>query len=155
MAKMPMFSRKYVCDACGTPCVFVVSNTWRSLPAPKRCPYRDDEDIVPNWREEASPVFEKDDEWRQPYVDDDECVARLTDAQKDAIVRNHLDCRMDRGCPCYHDPDYKCEEWRAYCQLTGSDGSDFEFDDCWFRSNGHRCLTDYVLWKLGKSEKKG
>lgn len=148
--KIPKYHKKYVCDACGTPCVIIVSNTWDSLPCPGRCVYEDDEDITPNWREEDSNEYEKDDEWRQPYPNDDEYMSKLTDEEKNEIIRNHFDCKMKGGCPCYLDKDYKCEEWQAYCKLTGSDGSDFEFDDCWFRSNEHRCLTNYILWKMKK-----
>ena len=133
---------RYVCDACGKNCKVCSCEDF----APLVCMYSFG--VHPNWRKDGESSFEKDDEWRSPYVDDEEYISKLTDEEKNEIIRNHFDCRMDKGCPCYLDPDYKCEEWKAYCKLTGSDGSDFEFDDCWFRSNEHRCLTDYVLWKL-------
>lgn len=96
---------------------------------------------------ENNPIYEKDDEWRRRFADDDEFISGLTDGEKDAIIRSHFDCRMKGGCPCWLDKDYRCAEFKAFCELTGSDGSDFEFDDCRFRTNEHRCLTDYVLWK--------
>lgn len=93
-------------------------------------------------------IFEKDDPWRQPYINDDEFIENLTEEEKVAIIKNHFDCKMKDGCPCYMDKDYKCKEWRAFCELTNEDGSEFDFADCWFRSNEHRCLTEYIVWKL-------
>ena len=52
------FHKFYVCDACGTECYFCVTNTWRGLPCPKRCPYGDDGEIKVNWR----PIEESNDE---------------------------------------------------------------------------------------------
>ena len=135
---------EYSCCACDGRCLVKCNG--------KPCACICGKPLEPSWREVRSPEFEKDDPWRHPYYDDDEYIANLTEAQKDEIVRNHFDCRMRNGCPCFLDPDYKCREWKAFCELTGSDGSDFEFDDCWFRSNEHRCLTDYVLWKMKKNE---
>ena len=132
--------RMYSCTACGNRCVITTGNVF----APSTCPYQFC--VEAHWKETGN-EFDKDDEWRHPFADDDEYIAGLTDNEKDEIVRSHFDCRMKGGCPCLLDPEYKCSEWRAFCELTGSDGSDFEFDDCWFRSNEHRCLTDYVLWK--------
>ena len=139
----------FVCEACSRKCKVCM----RESDSPVACVF--DSSLNPEWRKEDKPEFEKDDPWRQPYCDDDEYIKRLTDEQKDEIIRNHFDCRMQSGCPCFLDKEYKCEEWKAYCHLTGSDGSDFEFDDCWFRSNEHRCLTDYVLWKMKKRDEDG
>lgn len=55
---MERFSRRWVCDACGTECVFVVTNDHNSLPKPKCCPYNVpgtddyDDEVLPNWRED-------------------------------------------------------------------------------------------------------
>lgn len=139
---------RYICDKCGCKCNFA-SNGGE---LPTTCPYGKAECA---WEKCQPLLFEKDDKWRHPYYDDEEYIANLDDEQKNEIIRNHFDCHMQDGCPCFLDKDYKCEEWKAYCHLTGSDGSDFEFDDCWFRSNEHRCLTDYVLWKMKNGKGKG
>ena len=55
------FRKTYVCDACGTECVFTVTNCHSSLPCPKCCPYNFpgmteyNEDVRPNWRELVEP----------------------------------------------------------------------------------------------------
>ena len=135
---------EYSCDACGGKCLAMGEGT------PTMCLYS--KGVQPRWMKVVRAVFDNDDPFRKPYIDDEKYIASLTDEQKNEIVRNHLDCRMSNGCPCFTDKDYKCMEWKAFCELTGSDGSDFEFDDCWFRSNEHRCLTDYVLWRIKKNE---
>ena len=136
----------YVCDACARKCRVML----KDADNPIACLY--DSSLNPEWKKDDKPEFEKDDQWRQPYYDDDEYIEKLTDEQKTEIIKNHFDCKMQAGCPCFLDSEYKCAEWKAYCELTGSDGSDFEFDDCWFRSNEHRCLTDYVLWKMKRDK---
>ena len=130
----------YACSACGGRCVMETGNGF----APLTCPYRFC--VEAHWKETGN-EFDKDDEWRHSFADDDEYVAGLTEEEKNEIVKNHFDCRMKGGCPCLADKEYFCNEYMAYCKLTGSDGSDFDYDDCWFRCNEHRCLTDYVLWK--------
>ena len=143
--KIPKSSRRYVCDACGTPCVLTVENTFNAPSAPSRCAYQDDPDVKPNWRLDGG-VYEKDDEFRQGWADDGEYLQKMSAEEKDEVVRHHFDCRMQNGCPCLTVKGYECEEFRAYCSLTGSDGKDFDYADCMFRCDEHRCLTDYVRW---------
>ena len=46
-----LFRKFYVCDVCGTPCYFCVTNSFGSLPVPKKCPYKtEDGDPDPEWR---------------------------------------------------------------------------------------------------------
>ena len=50
------FHKFYICDACGTNCYMIVTNSHDALPRPDRCPYRksDSKDMEfspANWRE--------------------------------------------------------------------------------------------------------
>lgn len=137
---MKMKSR-YVCTSCARRCTMLVSGSNH----PTACAFGKDKT---NWNRPNDLTFEKDDPWRSPYVTDDEYIAKLTEEQKNEIIRNHFDCKMTDGCPFLLDKDYKCEEWKAFCKLTETDGSEFDEADCMFRCNEHRCLTDYVLWKM-------
>lgn len=136
---------KYVCDGCGERCAYLVSNgSFRPWLCPCGKAFR------PKWTKVETPKYRLYDEWRWGFYDDDEFIAKLADWEKDAIVRNHFDCETEDGCPCMLDKEFRCMEFEAYCRLTGSDGSDFDYADCMFRCNMHRCLTEYVLWKRKK-----
>ena len=96
--------------------------------------------------------YEREDDLRVSWPDDETCLKNLTSEEKDAIIRSHFDCKMKEGCPCMEDREYECSEFKAFCKLTKSDGSEFDFLDCMFRTNEHRCLTDYILWKFHRGE---
>ena len=95
-------------------------------------------------------MYEKDDDWRMSWPDDDDYIKRLIPEEKDLIIKSLFDCKMKGGCPCMCDEEYECQEFKAFKKLTKTDGSEFDFIDCQFRTNEHRCLVDYILWKNDK-----
>ena len=69
------FRKFFICDGCGTPCYFCVTNDFGSLPKPVKCPYnpRSEYSAKPNWRllydssSSRSKPFKKHIEWLKTH----------------------------------------------------------------------------------------